>query len=97
MSELIIEQHIVNDGSGKARIQGVGVAVRMIAELHNLGWTVEQLTEHYELTPAQVYAALSFYYDHKADMDAAIQAGQALAAAVPSTEVLKQRIANRSV
>ena len=94
MTELVIT-HIVLDSSGKARIRDRGVAVKVIAEMHNDGQPVEQITELLDLTPAQVHAALSHYYDHKTDIDAAIQAGQALAATTPSIEEFKQRIEAR--
>ncbi len=95
MTELLIE-HIQLDSSGKARIRGTGVAVKMIAELHNLGWTVDELTGHYKLIPAQVHAALSYYYDHKLSIDAIIQAGRALVASTASIDDLRLRIAKRS-
>ena len=32
-------------------------------------WPVERISENYDLTPAEIYAAWSFYYDHKEEID----------------------------
>ncbi len=75
MSVLTIE-HIASDPNkhnGKPRIAGKGITVQHIAALHNHGWTVTDLIEEYELTPGQVHAALSYYYDHKDEIDQAIR------------------------
>jgi hypothetical protein len=38
------------------------------------GYSAEQIREHYpHLSLAQIYAALSYYYDHKAEIDAEIE------------------------
>jgi uncharacterized protein (DUF433 family) len=68
--------HIVSDPAkhgGKPYIAGKGITVQHIAALSNLGWTVQDLTEEFELTAGQVYAALSYYADHKEEMDQAIR------------------------
>jgi uncharacterized protein (DUF433 family) len=69
-------EHIVSDPAkhgGKPYIAGKGMTVQHIAALSNLGWTVQDLTEEFELTAGQVYAALSYYADHKDEMDRAIR------------------------
>jgi len=78
MITLAIE-HIVSDPGkrgGKPYIAGKGITVQHIAALHNLGWTVQDLTEEFELTAGQVYAALSYYADHQEEMDQAIRAAE---------------------
>ena len=75
MITLAIE-HIVSDPGkrgGKPYIAGKGITVQHIAALHNLGWTVPDLTEEFELTAGQVYAALSYYADHQEEIDRAIR------------------------
>ena len=65
-------QHIVCDPGKhgeKPYIAGTGITVQHIAELHKLGWTVEDLTEEFALTAGQVYAALSYYADHQEEID----------------------------
>ncbi len=94
MADLVID-HIVSDGTGKPRVRGSGVAVRVLAELHNIGWSAEKLADHMELTVAQVYAALSYYYDHKAEMDESIHAGQELSKNARSAEDFRLEIEAR--
>lgn len=65
-------EHVVSDPGmhgGKPYIAGKGVTVHYIAQLYNLDWTVGDLIEQFELTPGQVHAALSYYFDHKIEMD----------------------------
>lgn len=39
------------------------------------GWTPEEIhINHRHLTMSQIYGALSYYWDHKAELDAAIDA-----------------------
>ena len=75
MVTLAIE-HIVSDPGkrgGKPYIAGKGITVQHIAALHNLGWTVQDLTAEFALTAGQVYAALSYYADHQEEIDQAIR------------------------
>jgi uncharacterized protein (DUF433 family) len=54
----------------KIRIVGTVLTVDEIAAMHNNGCTVDWFLENYDdLTPAKVYAALSYYYDHKDEID----------------------------
>ena len=64
--------------SNKPRVAGHGITVQFLAILHhNPEWTVERICEGYSLTPAQVYAAWAYYYDHKDEIDQAIEADEA--------------------
>lgn len=40
-----------------------------------LGWTAEELYVQHDrtLTPAQIYSALAYYYDHQAEIDEQIR------------------------
>lgn len=43
----------------------------MVARMYVDGdYTIEQVMDHYGLTPAEVYAALAYYYDNRAALDA---------------------------
>ena len=103
MNVLAIE-HIVSDPTedgGKPRIAGTGLTVQYIAELHNLDWSVQDLVENFDLTPGQVYAALSYYSDHRAEIDRAISEGRAKANAAlqssgaMSADEFRRRIESR--
>jgi uncharacterized protein (DUF433 family) len=75
MITLAIEHIVYDPGKcgGKPYIAGKGITVQHIAALHNLGWTVQDFIEEFELTAGQVYAALSYYADHKDEIDQAIR------------------------
>ena len=57
------------------------------------GWSPDEMCRHYpHLTPAEAHAAMTYYYDHQAEMDAEIQAElaevRAAQAAAPPTRFL---------
>ena len=56
------------------RVVGKGVTVEFLSRLiDDPEWDVERICENYELTPAEVYAAWSFYYDHKEEIDRRVE------------------------
>lgn len=70
--------YIVRDDGicgGQPRIAGTRLKVQHIAlEYERLGWTPDQICDaHPGITLAQVHAALSYYYDHKEEIDKAIR------------------------
>src|SRR5260221_13973001 len=74
MVQLIID-HIVSDPEhrrGKPRIKGTGITVQNIVEDVAAGLSLDYITEQFDVTLGQVYAALSYYYDHKGEIDSAI-------------------------
>jgi uncharacterized protein (DUF433 family) len=59
---------------GKPVIRGTRTPVRSIVAYHRMGHTPEEIQVKLpHLTLAQIYDALSFYYDHQADIDADIE------------------------
>jgi uncharacterized protein (DUF433 family) len=79
MVQLIID-HIVVDPEhrgGKPRIKGTGIAVQNIVEDLAAGLSLDYITDQFDLTLGQVYAALSYYYDHKDEIDHAISEDRA--------------------
>jgi uncharacterized protein (DUF433 family) len=74
-------------------IAGTGLTVAVIATMHvQQHVPIEWIAENYELTPAQIYAALSYYYDHAEELDRYVQAGDELAQQIgtSSSELLKR-------
>ena len=67
--------HIYLDERGRAWVDDTAYRVSMVV-IDATGYTPVQICDaHYnELTLAQVHAALSYYYDHKAEIDAEIEA-----------------------
>lgn len=53
------------------RVVGKGVTVEFLSTLiDDPEWTVERICDNYGLTPAEVYTAWAFYYDHQVEIDA---------------------------
>ena len=55
-------------------VRGTGVSVQTIVEQSQLGRSPQQIVEDFEgvLSLAQVYAALSYYYEHQAEIEESI-------------------------
>jgi uncharacterized protein (DUF433 family) len=68
--------HIFLDDEGRPWIDDTAYRVSMVVRDHCIpdGYTPEQIAKaHYhELTLAQIHAALSYYHDHQAELDAEI-------------------------
>ncbi len=82
--------HIVLDEEGVARIAGTRMKVihLVMDKMANNSTPDEMLASYPHLTLAQIHAAMTYYYDHKADLDSRIQedfrlAEEMRAAAIP--------------
>jgi uncharacterized protein (DUF433 family) len=63
---------------GEPCIRGTRIPVWVLAAMHKQGDTAEEILEAYpNLSAAQVYAAMSYYYEHRAEVDAVIAAQNA--------------------
>ena len=86
MEELTMVQHItITPGlrGGKPHIIGRRITVSDIAMFHlTWGWSIEQIAEEYNLSLASIYAALSYYYDHRAEIDQRTAEDEAFAESV---------------
>jgi uncharacterized protein (DUF433 family) len=73
MSSKTLDQHIEftpDVAGGKPRIRGRRVTVQTIAIWHErLGKAADEIAAEYDLTLADVYAALAFYFDHRDEID----------------------------
>ena len=78
----VLETHIYLDDKGRACVKRAGVKVREIIEtLAAYKCTHEELISHFpNLKLSEVHAALSYYYDHREEIDSAIRAGNEFAA-----------------
>lgn len=76
-----LDRHIVIDPEichGKPHIAGHRIRVQDIAVWHErLGMSVAEICADYELSLAEVYAALAYYFDYKDEIDRDIAADQA--------------------
>jgi uncharacterized protein (DUF433 family) len=60
--------------AGRAVIAGTRIPVWLIAANLQEGCTPQEILDHYpQLTPAQLHDAISYYYDHQAEIDAEIR------------------------
>lgn len=62
---------------GKPRIAGRRIAVEHIVVWHEwMGKSADEIASEYDLTLADIYAALAYYYDHREAIDQSIQDSQ---------------------
>lgn len=74
---------------GRPRIAGRRITVEHVAIWHVfLGRSADEIAADYDLALADIYAALTYYHDHRDAVDARIREGDAIAeayrAAMPS-------------
>jgi uncharacterized protein (DUF433 family) len=67
--------HILIDDTGVAWIEGTNTKVKeVVADKLAYGWSPEEIhRQHTYLPLAKIHAALAYYYDHQAEMDAEIE------------------------
>ena len=94
-SETIVLEtpHIVSTPGvlgGKPRIAGHRISVQDVAIWHErMGMSADEIATNYNLTLAEAYAALAYYFDHREEVDTRIRQGATL------VEELKQRFPSR--
>ena len=67
--------------SGKPRIAGHRITVQHIVIWHErMGLSADEIASEHALTLAEVYAALTYYYDHRQEIDEAIVADESYVA-----------------
>jgi uncharacterized protein (DUF433 family) len=104
MSTILQYPHLSFDAGGTARVEGTRYKVIHLAgEHYHYGWSAEEiLRQHPDLRPEQVYAALTYFYDHherlvKEMNDGATVAQQgALAQPISRAELLRRRAVRES-
>lgn len=76
----VVPINYIEISHGKAHIAGSRIRVMDIVAMCVLNNTpIEWVVENYDLTPAQIHAALSYYYDHQEEIDAALEEANRLA------------------
>lgn len=75
---------------GKPRIAGRRITVQNIVIWHEwMGYTADDIATEYDLTLAEIYAALAYYYDNRQEIDEAIKVSQAL------VEEMRQKVPSK--
>ncbi len=98
MSVNTLNQHIeITPGvsSGKARIIGHRITVQNIVIWHErMGKSVDEIATEYDLTLGDVHAALTYYFDHRAEIDNSIEESSAFVDMLQQGSVskLKQKL-----
>lgn len=81
--ENVLTQHIeITPGmvGGKPHIAGHRITVQNIVIWHDrMGMSADEIATDYDLTLGDVYAALAYYFDHRADIDESIRADEEFA------------------
>jgi uncharacterized protein (DUF433 family) len=69
-------EHIDVDARGVARIVGSrSKVIQIVMDRMAYGWGAEEIHAQYpHLSLSQIHAAFAYYYDHKAELDAQIEA-----------------------
>ena len=66
--------HVTRDKYGRPNIDGMRMWVSNVVSTYHHYGSVESVIEHFPyLKPAQVHAALTYYYDHQPEIDAEIR------------------------
>lgn len=77
MTEKTLDQHIeITPGicGGKPRIAGHRITVQQIVIWHDrMGRSADEIATEYDLELSDVYAALAYYFDHREDIDRAVE------------------------
>jgi uncharacterized protein (DUF433 family) len=57
---------------GEPVVDGLRVTVRHVATLHQRGESIQEIAEDLGITEAQVYHSLSYFFDHRDEINALI-------------------------
>jgi uncharacterized protein (DUF433 family) len=70
-----VASHIVLDDRGRPWVEGTNTKViEIVLDKLAYGWSPEEIhRQHPHLPLAKIHAALSYYYDHQAEIDAEIE------------------------
>jgi uncharacterized protein (DUF433 family) len=71
MVVLAIEHIVKTPGTcgGRPRIAGTRMRVQDVVMWHDGGMSAEEMVEQFDLTLGQIHAALSYYYDHREEIE----------------------------
>ncbi|MBI2908873.1 MAG: DUF433 domain-containing protein [Chloroflexi bacterium] len=96
-----LDQHIeITPGvaGGRPRIAGHRITVENIAVWHEwLGMSPDEIASEYDLSLADIYAALAYYFDHRAEIQRSIEEDDAFVEALrkKTPSVLRKRLAEK--
>jgi excisionase family DNA binding protein len=83
---------------GAPRIAGKRISVHhLVVMTEHLGVSADEILDQYNLTPGQLYAALSYYYDHREEIDRLIAHEETLLEKARSTPASLQEARIRAM
>jgi uncharacterized protein (DUF433 family) len=97
-----LDQHIETTAGicgGRPRIAGHRITVGDIAVWHErMGKSADEIAAEHQLKLSAVYAALAYYFDHRDEIDRAIDEGKAFADALrqQSPSKVRRRLQERA-
>src|SRR4051794_19560626 len=78
---ITLDQHLETTpgiAGGKPRIAGHRITVQDIVIWHErMGKSVDEIAVEHDLGIADIYAALAYYFDHRAEIDEALRVSEA--------------------
>jgi uncharacterized protein (DUF433 family) len=80
---------------GKPRLAGRRITVQDIAVWHErMGHSADQIATDYDLSLAEIYAALAYYFDHRAEIEQSMRDDQAIVEALRQSipSLLRQKL-----
>lgn len=98
MTAPVLDKHIditLGVSGGKPRIAGHRITVQNIVIWHeHMGKSADEISAEYNVTLADVYAALTYYFDHQDQINSSIKEGEAFVEAMRknSSSVLAQKL-----
>ena len=92
MASITQYPHISIDSDGAARIEGSRYKVaHLAAEHYHYGWSADELLrQHPDLKPEEVYAALTWFYDHYDEVVEQVKASAKLVESLRSGKTLSR-------
>jgi uncharacterized protein (DUF433 family) len=103
MNARVVDRHIEMTPDvvgGRPRIAGRRITVQNIAIWHEyMGLSADEIGAEYDLSLAQVYAALAYYFDHRDDIGQQIAEDEAFIEALRSQtpSLLQEKLKQKSL
>lgn len=89
MADRTLDQHIeitAGIAGGKPRIAGHRITVHDVAIWHEaMGKSADEIATEYDLSLADIYAALAYYFDHRDEIDREIRDSELLVETLKAT------------
>lgn len=102
MTVSVLDKHIEIDpdiAGGKPRIKGHRITVQNIVIWYErMGKSIDEIASEYNLTSAEIHAALSYYFNHQDEINRSIHESRLFVKELKkqNPSALEQKLSNRS-